>query len=262
MNTSAFTLNPGDTLLVDFQAVEAGSASSAAAAAIDSLETVLLSVTVTNPAAFIGQDEEDDPSLRQGCRDKLALLSSLGARGAYRYAVTRALRPDGTPVDINRVQIIADPLTGIVTIYAASPSGTPTSADLGYAADNVEAPSNGALGGARPDTVTATVVGATSVGLTSTLTVWATRTAGVAASDIQTQVTDALAAAIKTYPIGGLAKPPSTQGYLYGDYIAGVVKGANSAIFDVDGADTDLALSPGQVATLAVTLDVRLVEAS
>lgn len=253
-NTAAFDLNPGDTVLVDFQAVEPGSTSSAGPGEIDALETTITGVTVTNPAAFIGQDAEEDGPLRKRCLDKLASLSPLGTRGAYRYAVLSALRSDGTPVDINRVQVQANPATGVVTMYAASPSGTPTSTDLDYARDNVEA-------SARPDTVTAVLNGATAVGLAESITVWATRTPGVSADDLRVLVIAALEKAIKNYPIGGIAKPPSTQGYLYGDFVAGVAESAHASIFDVDGADTDTALSPGQVATLAVDVDVRIVEA-
>jgi hypothetical protein len=254
-NTAAFDLNPGDTVLVDFSAVELGSDSSAGPGEIDSLETTIIGVSVTNPAAFIGQDAEEDEPLRARCLDRLASLSPLGPRGAYRYAVLSALRDDGTPVDINRAQVQADPATGIVTIYAASPTGTPTSADLDFARADIEAI-------ARPDSVTANLFGATPVGLGATLTIWATRSPGVSAANLRTLVLAALEKAIKNYPIGGIAKTPSTQGYLYGDYVAGIVESAHPTIFDVDGADTDLPLSPGEVATLVVDVsDVRIVEA-
>jgi hypothetical protein len=95
-----------------------------------------------------------------------------------------------------------------------------------------------------------------------TLTVWAKRVEGVSASDIQTFVNDALVAAIAAYPIGGIPKPPSIQGYLYADYLAGVVLGAHSSIYDVDGTGTDVALNPDEVVTLATTVNVRIVEVS
>ncbi len=67
---------------------------------------------------------------------------------------------------------------------------------------------------ARPDSVTANVVAAIERPLSSTLTVWAKRVEGVSADEIKTFVEDALVAAIAIYPIGGIPKPPLTQGYL------------------------------------------------
>lgn len=253
-NTSSFTLNPGDTnIYVDVEAVEAGSASSATPDTVTQLETTILGVTVTNPVALVGTDEESDEALRQRCRDKLSTLSPRGPRGAYRYAVLSAKRLDGSPVDINRVQVSSDPETGVVTLYAASPSGAPSAEDLDAARLNIEEV-------ARPDTVTVNLYAATPVAVASALTVWATRTEGIGVDDYREDVLLALAKDISLYPIGGIAKPPSTQGYLYGDHIAGVAEAANPSIFDVDGADDDIALAPGEVPVLSATVDVRIVE--
>lgn len=253
-NTAPFALNPGDSILVDIEAVEIGAASSAPPGAIDSLETALLGVTVTNPEAVVGNDSEADETLRQRCLDKLGALSLAGPRGAYAYAVTAAKRNDGTPVNINRLSVTPDSSTGVVTIYVASPAGAPDAGDITLVEASIEAI-------ARPDSVTVNVYAATEVPLTATITVWAKRTAGVSASDLEDLVSQALIAAIKTYPIGGFAKPPEqTQGYLYGDFIARTAMGAHESIYDVDGADTDQAINPGQVATLATTITVRVVD--
>lgn len=252
-NTSTFTLNPGDVLLVDVQAVEQGSASSAPVGAVTSFETVLLGVTVTNPAAIVGLDEETDDTLRAACKAKLAALSVRGPRGAYAYAVRVAVRGDGTPVNVNRLQVSASSSTGVVTVYVAAPSGAPDPTDLDYIETSIEDV-------ARPDSVTVNVLAATMVPVTRTLTVWARRVDGVSAADIQGMVETSLVNAIASYPIGGIPKPPSTQGYLYADFLAGTAKGAHVAIFDVDGGGADVALDPGEVATLTATVDVRLVE--
>lgn len=253
-NTSPFTLNPSSTLQIDIQAVEIGAASSSPAGTITAQQTSLLGVTVTNLTDVVGTDAEGDATLQQRCRDKLATLSGKGATGAYRYAVLSALRPDGTPVDINRVAKYADPDTGIVTLYAASPSGAPTTLDLGFASDNVEKL-------ARPDTDRFDLFAATPIVLAASLVVWATRTDGVSASDLQSEIQAALDAAVEIYPIGGIPQPPSTAGFLYASFIDGVVKSVHPSIYAVSGA-TDLPLTVGEVATLSVSIDVRLVEAS
>lgn len=254
-NSEAFTLAPGETKGVAIRAVEVGAASSAPPGSITALETVLLGVTVTNPASVVGQDEEKDPELRTACRNKLAALSVRGPRGAYAYAVRQAVRPDGSAVDINRLSVSPSSSTGVVTVYVASPSGAPSAADLEYIEESIETY-------ARPDSVTANVVAATEVPLTRTLTVWAKRTDGVSAEDVKKLVEDALVTEIALYPIGGIPKPPDAQGYLYADFLAGVVKSAHASIYDVDGAGADVALSPGQVATLEATVTVRVVEVS
>lgn len=254
-NTAIFSVPGGGTVTTGFRAVEAGAASSAPANAITSLETpVMLGVSVSNVSAIAGSDAETDEDLRQRCRDKLAALSLNGPRGAYAYAARSALRLDGSPVDVNRVAVSPSSSTGIVNVYAASPSGAPISSDLTLVRDSIEKI-------ARPDSVTVNVYGATVVALASSLVIWAKRTDGVSAQDIQTLAANALLAMVQNYPIGGIAKPPYTQGYLYADNIAGTAKSAHSSIFDVDGIGPDLALNPGEVATLATSITVNIVDA-
>jgi hypothetical protein len=245
-------LTVGATQLVAIQALEVGSASSRAPGLISTLQTQLLGVTVTNPESVVGSDAQDDESLRQTCRDKLSALSLLGSRGAYAYAVDVATRTDGSPVDINRRAIVADPLTGIVTVYVASPSGAPVADDLTAVRASVERV-------ARPDSVTSVVVAASPVAFAKTLTVWATSTVGLSADDVGAAVIAALLLMVKAYPISGVAKAPATQGYLFATNIEGTAKAAHPAIFAIDGVGADLAINAGQVATLAATVSVRLV---
>jgi baseplate J-like protein len=253
-NTDVFSVPGGSTVYVNFRAVEAGSASSAPPNAITSLETpVMLGVSVTNATSVAGTDEETDADLRQRCRDKLSALSLNGPRGAYSYAAKSAVRLDGSPVDINRISVSASSSTGVVNVYAASPSGVPLSSDLVLVRASIEAI-------ARPDSVTVNVFGVTPVALGATITVWARRTDGVSAADITTLVQSALQAMAQAYPIGGIPKPPSTQGYLYADNIAGTAKGAHPSIYDIDGAGADLALNPGEVVTLGTTVNVTIVD--
>ncbi len=115
---------------------------------------------------------------------------------------------------------------------------------------------------ARPDSVTANVVAATARALTKTLTVWAKRVEGISSDEIKSFVDDALVLAIASYPIGGIPKPPSTQGFLYSDFLSGAVLGAHSSIYDVDGIGDDISLDADEVVTLATTVNVRIVEVS
>jgi hypothetical protein len=255
-NQDHVILNPSDVLNIAIIAVEQGAASSAPPGAITSLETTFLNVTVTNAEAVVGSDEESDVDLRLACRNKLGAISVRGPRGAYAYAVRAATRGDGTPVDINRISISPSSSTGVVTVYVASPTGTPTPTDIDYVKASIEDI-------ARPDSVTANVLPVTEVPFARTLTVWARRTDGVSAADIKALVERALVVEIASYPIGGIPKPPSTTGYLYSDFVSGVAKGAHASIYDIDGAGSDFALAPGQVATLASpSISVRIVEVS
>lgn len=254
-NTEAFTLNPGDVKLVAFRAVEIGSASSSGPGTITELETPLAGVTVTNPASFVGLDDADDDEVRKLCRAKVASVSVRGPRGAYEYAVRVAKLIDGTPVNINRHSVSPSSSTGVVTVYVASPSGAPTTADIDAVKEAVELY-------ARPDSVTANVLAATEVPVSRTLTIWAKRIDGVSADSLKANVDAALTAELATYPIGGIPKPPATQGYLYADFLSGVCKATHTSIFDVDGEGSDVALNPGQVAILTATTEVRLVDVS
>jgi hypothetical protein len=253
-NTEAFSLNPSQTKTIHFQATEAGSASTAAPADVSELVTVMLGVTVSNASALVGTDDEPDPTLQGRCRDKLASLSPNGPRGAYSYAVRSATRSDGSPVDINRMQISPSSSQGVVTVWCASPSGAPSAGDLDYVRTSIE-------NIARPDSVTVVVNAATPVALSASLTVWALSAPGVSVDTLTTLVTNAIIALAKSYPIGGIAKPPSAQGYLYASTIEGAAKSAHAAIFAVDVFQGDLALNQGDVATLSTAVTVRIVEA-
>lgn len=255
-NTAIYSLasGPGTTVDVDIQAVELGTPSNASAGGIDQLETFLnLGITVTNASAVIGSDDEADEDLRKRCKDKLGTLSGLGPRGAYQYSVKSAVRTDGSPVDVNRLSVSPSSSTGRVTVTVASPTGTPPPTDLDFIRAAIELY-------ARPDSVTAIVNAANPVSYTKTLTVWATRTPGISADDLEALVNTALIAMIRDYPIGGHTKPPSTQGYLFASRIEGAAMSAHPSIFAVDGVGADIAMAVDDVVTLGTTVTVRLSE--
>lgn len=253
VTTGALTLAAFGTADVPVQAVEVGSASSSGPGEVRELETALLGVTTTNPAAIVGSDKASDPEIRATMLDKLASLSLDGPRGAYGYAVRTAKRLDGSPVDINRFRVSTGSSAGLVRVWCASPSGSPVASDLERVRERIEEI-------ARPDTVSVLVTASATKPLSTTITVWARRTTGLTEDALKGLVTSALLTFVREYPIGGIAKPPSPQGYLYAGSIDGVCRLAHPAVFDVDGA-ADLALNEGEVATLTAALTVRFVDA-
>lgn len=252
-NTTAFDLGPLETLEVEFEAVEAGSASTSAVGTITELETNLAGVNVTNPRAFIGVDAENDQELRQACKDKLGALSVRGPRTAYAFAVREAKRNDGSPVNINRSRRSTSSSKGQVFVWLASPSGTPVPDDITAVEESIEAI-------ARPDTVTVFVAAATEVAVARTLDVWVQQRDGVSAADVKSTIETAFVREGALYPIGGIAKRPSTQGKLYADWLAGVAKHAWPDVFDVDGTGADVNLAEGEFAQLEVAVNVHLQE--
>ena len=253
VTTEDLTLGAMGSATIAIEATELGTASNAAPGLIDKLETTMLGVAVGNALAVQASDQEFDEDLRIRCRGKIAGLSPRGPRGAYDYAARSALRGDGSPIGVNRTWIANDLGTGTVNIWCATPAGIVAAPDLPYIVASIEAI-------ARPDTVTVAVASAISTPLSGSLIVWARRTAGWDAPAYTTAIDAVLLAALATYPIGGIAKPPSTDGYLWASFIDGVVKSAHASIFAVDGA-ADLAITFGHVATFAASLDIRIVDA-
>lgn len=253
INTEPVILGIGETKEFAFQAVEAGSSSSAPANQIARLETVLVNVYVANSVALVGRDEEDDETLKQRCRDRLASLSPNGPRGAYADAVRSAVRLDGSPVDINRVRVSPASSVGIVTITVAAPGGVPVPSDLTAIRLRVDTI-------ARPDATRADVGAASSLAVVRSLTIWARSAPGLTEAMVKGPADLALIALGRDWPIGGIAKTEGGQGYLFADTVKGVVKAAHPAIFDVDGMETDQALGGTQIAGLSISTSVRFVQ--
>lgn len=264
------------TQTVTFVATVLGSAGNADPGDINTLVTSANGVSVTNAAAAIGTDAQSDTDLRTECTNALAARSVRTVRTAYAWAIQNATNPvTGAPVSINRVQILSPgmtyvsgvPLTppaagspGTVTIYCASPSGGASTDDLNGAAANVEL-------FARSSTATANLVSATVVPYTRTLNVYAVAQPGLSAATVQTSAYAALNALFSTYKIGGLATDnPTVRQGLFGSAISiaiGASQPAGVIFFVEDAANPgspppDLALAAGQVASNAITLNVRM----
>lgn len=248
--TQGFTLNSNSSLAVDVQAITAGSSQSVAPGQINTLETPLANVTVSNPLAIIGLDAETDAALVQRCLAKKGTWSQLGPRSAYKSAAISAQLSPGVPTTINRVTVSPFSSTNTVTVTCATPTGTPSPAELAAVVANIEAQ-------ARPDSTTCNVVGATTLATARTITIWSK--AGTA-SLIQTNAQAALLAMIQAYPIGGISETQGGQGYLWADHIRSTVQAVDPTIFHVDLSDTtDLALGASQVAVDGSTIVVRVV---
>ena len=247
--SQAFTLAANSTLSVQVTAVDAGSASTVSPAAIDTLETPLSKVTVSNPSAIVGTDAESDDALKARCIVQRGTWSALGPRDAYIAAVLGATLTGGTPTSISRVSVSPSSSTGIVTVVCATPTGTPSTDEITAARAAIEAQ-------ARPDSVTVTLSGATSKLVAKSFRVWAR---GGVASVIMSRAQSALATYLSTYPIGGISKDGG-QGYLYDDKLAAIIIGSSPEVFDTDitaGAG-DLTLATTEVATNAIALEVRI----
>lgn len=247
--TQGFTLAVNTSLDLPVTALEAGAASSVVPGDINTLETPLAKVTVTNPASIVGVDRESDEALRARALAKKGTWSPFGPRDAYEFAALSAKLSGGTATSINRVAVSPASSTGTVTIICATPTGTPSAAELDAVRAAVEQY-------ARPGAVTATVAGAIPKPTAKTIRIWAR--GGVAAT-LLAGAQAALAQLLATYRIGGIAKDGG-QGYLYDDRIAATVIGSSPFIYDVDiiaGAG-DVALAPNEVAVNTTTFEVRI----
>ena len=250
-NTDPIALAAGpSTQTIHIQATEQGTASNAIPGQVTVIVTTMLGVTANNTAAVLGIDDQSDASLQLECWNAIAANSPFGPRQSFAYAVQTALNSvTFSPVNVNRFTISPSSHTGQVAVVVASPTGAPDPNDVTGVANNIEAI-------ARPECVTVSVTGATTVVDADTLVVYVTATVGLDAGTVQTAIVDALTAFFQTYPIGG--RTVGSFSGLFASAIDGVCFGAWPGVFDVQGAN-DLALTSGQVATNSTTVDVRLV---
>lgn len=260
-NTAAFTLNPLQTgLLVPVRAEEIGAASTANPGAIDDFVTVLLNVTVTNPTALVGSDEETDADLRARCLAKTGVLSPNGPGDAYRFLALSAKRDDGATVDVTRVTTVADG-SGNVTVTVGSATGV-VSGTIGDTTTDLGAVDEAIQTQAVPLAVTATIQSATALSVDVTATVWVRNTVGLTASELQTKISTALTNYLATSPIGGFIKV-APNGFVFVDALEGVISETVGSSFLVDvevttpAADVAVATTEAPVGgTFSVTVNL------
>lgn len=253
-NSAAFSLGSLQTgLLVPVQSVNAGSVSSSGVGQITQIETTMLGVTCTNPEAVVGSDEANDAELSALCSSSFAALSPNGPKGAYDYFARTAKRLDGSTVDINRVRTAIPGPSPLLVVYVASPSGTPPAPDLTAINENIQK-------NCVPDGAAVSVVAATVVTVTVSMTIWCKASAFQSATKVEQGARDAVTKLLSTYPIGGISKTPgSGGGYLFADHVSAIVQNSNVAIFDVDSSMTDLPLTSAQIANLVLVVSVNTV---
>jgi hypothetical protein len=263
-NVSTFSLAAGTpatptTATFDVVAQVAGTAGGAPANTIATLITVMVSVTGNNSAACLGLDADSDAKIVSKCYAALAARSQKGPAGAYLAAIygysnvpgaTNSVT--GQPVNINRTQVYTDPDTGNISVYLASPAGVPDVNDIVGVQTAIDAI-------ARPMGVVATAMACTPVYASGTITLWSDSVGAKAAQDVEIIAYVELLSAFSTYPIGGLTKPPGTQGYLWASYVEGVAMQADPSIYAVDLPIVNLPLAPGAAAVFTGNILVRQV---
>lgn len=237
------------TRTFNLSAIEAGSASSSPPGAIDSLETTMARVVVGNEQSVIGTDEESDEALTLRCSLQPSVRSANGPREAWEFAALSAKLPNGNATSINRARKLPATGDGTVRVICATPSGAPTSEELKAVRDSIEDL-------ARTDSDNALVEGAIEQTYSRTITIW--RRGGDEAT-VRANAQKALAELQVSYPIGGIKKVSTANGYLWEDAIESAIIAANKGVvFDVDQTGGDIELAYDEIPVIAATLLVRV----
>jgi hypothetical protein len=242
-NTAAILLKPNTTVTTGFVAVEAGSASSANAHAIDEVVSTMLGIECDNATAIYGEDAEPDTTLRLRCSERLGSLSPFGCWDAYSYALRNATL-DGRNLGITRVSIVADGFGG-VDLYCATASGIVSDTDLVAAAAAVQQ-------NAVPQAITARVQSAVGVSVFVVYQAWAYNTSGYTPAQITAMVDEALRVFFGKQPVGGNIVT-TTPGSIYIDAIRTAIGITLPEIFHVElhTPSSDVTLQQNELAQYA-----------
>lgn len=248
-NTLTTTILPSATTAnVPIASVEVGTANNAVPDTITVLVGPSMSgVTVNNPQAVLGADDETVAALVPRARESLGALSPHGPKDAYNF-VAKTPSYSATSSPITRTSTYGDPSTGLVSVYLATATGAPTPADIAVVQLAIEKWS-------EPWGVNSTAVPATNVVVNISYTVWVS--SGLSAAVISTAINNALAAYFASIPIGGTVTAPAT-GQLYFDALVVVIATAQTASgqslgivrADLNVPASNVALTPSQVAVL------------
>ena len=251
-NTAAFTLAAFEVgKAVDFAAIEVGSGSSAAPAAIDDFETAMLGVTVTNALAFVGLDDEEDPALLTRARAKIGTLSPNGPSDAYAFLALSAATDGGASAGVTRVTTVPDG-SGNVAVYVADAAGSlsgtvgDTTTPLGAVDESIQLL-------AVPLAVTATTISATPLAVPVTYEIWVRASSGLTVVEHQDAIAAALAAFMSTQAIGGSRKVPG-GGFVFHQAIESVIGSTVGAAYLIDKTVTVPAADTAVAATEAPAL--------
>jgi phage-related baseplate assembly protein len=249
----ALNLPAHSTRTVFVVAVESGTGSTAAPGEIDTLVSTLLGVSVVNPDAIVGTDEEADQLLRERCSAKLGALSPNGAPDAYAFAARSARRPDGSSIGITRVQPSNDQL-GNVYVTIADGDGEVAPSDVVLVEEAIES-----VYRVVPLTVYAHVQSAIAVPVSVTADLWVHGSA-LSDADIQLLVSTALTNFFSLQPVGGNVIAPSTTGYIYLSALRSAIMDAVSTCFHctISVPAADVALTSMQVAVFSLPVTVNV----
>jgi hypothetical protein len=223
-------------VLVGARAVVAGEiGGNAPAGTITRFGAAYSGLVVTNPAAFVGTDDETDAALLVRARTSAAAISPNGPSDAYERVALDATRADGTTLAVNRVRVVRGPGDRSCTVYAA----TATGAIAGDAND--EGTDLGRLQyllRTRACPTGMTAYAASGIGLTVNVVyeVWLYTTSGLSASQAQSAILSAVSSYIKAMKIGGDRKTSGATGYVYLNKLRDVIIAAlpEGATFDCE----------------------------
>lgn len=248
-NTEAFTLDPLETgLEVAIEAIEIGSASTSEAGAIDSCETTMLGVTISNASVVVGYDEETDADLRDRCRLSIAAVSPNGPADAYDYVAKSSELNGG--VTVTRTNGVFDSDLGLLTLYIAGPAGAIGGPDVALVQDAIDRL-------CVPTGFDCTLVSATAVPVAVTATLFFYTSAGADLVEAETKAEDAITAYLQTVRVGGELFLP-TVGMLSRLNIAAAIRAAVPEAFGVTIAApaTDLTVLNEDEVVTAGTLTI------
>jgi phage-related baseplate assembly protein len=242
----ALVLPAHSSVTVFVVAVESGTGSTAAPGEIDTLVSTLLGVSVTNPDALVGSDEETDALLRERCSAKLGALSPNGAPDAYAFAARSATRPDGSSIGITRVHTTNDEMGNVyVTIADADGEVAPT--DVAIVEEAIEM-----VYRVVPLAVYAHVASAVAVPVSVAADLWVHGSA-LTDDDIKKLVSAALTTFFSLQPVGGNIIAPSTVGYIYLSALRTAIMDSVSTCFHctISTPAADVALTSVEVAVFS-----------
>lgn len=224
------------------QADQVGTVSNCVPAACTNVVTSDPGVTVTNPLALLGADQETSAALVTRCRAKLGALSPNGPRDAYNYvATTPSLAAVLTPV--TRTKTVADATTGLISVYLATATGAPVAGDVAIVQTAINTY-------AQPWCITATAIAATPLTIPITYRVWI-KGSQLTSAQIQTAISGALSTWFATLAIGGYVIAPDT-GDVYVAALQQVIGSATPGIQKVSITlpAADVVMTSAQVAVL------------
>lgn len=241
-NTATVHVGANETVTnIAIQADEIGADSTAGAGAINALVPGYPGLSVSNPLAVVGTDDETDASLTARALQAASAVSPAGPADAYRYVALSTLSPtSGAPV-ANRVSVIAG---NPVQVYVLGPSGAVTGS-LGDPTTDLGAIEKALLVKVLPLGVGLTLASGTTYTLTFSYTLSIYQSA-YSDAELNSKVQAALGRFVAATPIGG--NPPS--GLVYLDALKATIVEAVPGCFHCTvslGSDIPLATGQGLV---------------